>query len=290
MTIFLTSRIFETGTARKEYAEIVASGDASIKTKFKFAKPLVLDTNKSYAVAVAYDGSEEYVLWTCKEGETLVKTNTITSGASAKNVGKYYQFTSDTQNWKSLTNVDLKFSVFACSYNANTSANTTSNTYVVPSHAVEYIMYNRYHPKTLNRTKIKIGEYVFQETPVIYGTVSVNAQSTSVTSTNNINFSTLFPSPPVSSGPNLTNDPVHGLHQYIVLRNGSTQAANVDVVKVKVVNSNTQIILDRLPVFTNNTASFSIAAAGLVEFHDKHFHTGRWFDWADQHHAEMGRS
>lgn len=272
------TRIFETGLARQEYNSIVASRDASIKTKFKFNNPLVLETNKSYAIAVAFDGNEEYRLWTVREGDTLVGTNTRTSGSNAQNVGKFYQYTRAGGTWRALPNVDLKFSIFACRYGANTA----SNTYVIPSSSVEYIMYNRYHPKTLRRDKLKMGEMAFQETPVIYGTVSVNAQSTTIKSSNNINFSTLFPAPAVSSGRALTFDPVLGQHQYIVLRNGSTQTVDADVVRILSVVSNTELLLERLPTFTNNSASFSVTACGEVDNHTRHFFTGRWFHWTDK--------
>jgi hypothetical protein len=274
------TKIYETGIARREYNEINASADASIATPFHFNNPLILTTNKSYAIAVAYDGNEEYTLWDCREGQTLVGTNTTTSGANARNVGKYYEYTlSDGIHWKCLNNVDLKFSVVVCQYAANTNPGTYQTTYLLPSGQVEFIMYNRYHPGTLNRTALKIGEMAFQETPVIYGSVSVNNQSTIIKSTNNINFSTIFPSPSPVVDPSLSDDPVLEDYRYIVLRNGSSQSAQVDVVRVTQVISNTQLQLERLPVFSNNVATFSITAAGQVDDHNRHFHTGRWFDY-----------
>jgi hypothetical protein len=205
----------------------------------------------------------------------------VTSGATARNLGKYFEFNhdSDDQHWKPLKNVDIKFAIYACAFNGDTTATTTIDTYVLPANGVEHIHYNRYHPKTLNRLNLKIGERIFQETLVIYGTVSVNNQSTIITCTNNINFSILFPTPASQSSTVLGLDPVLGQTQYIVLRNGSTQAANVDVVRVQSVLSNTQLQLTRLPVFTNNTATFSVTAAGDLNNHDRAFHTGRRWDY-----------
>ena len=279
------TKIIDTGLARVEYTGIVPSSDASIKTKFKFAKPVILQSNKSYAIAVAYDGAEEFVLWKCKEGETLVGTNTTTGGATARNVGKYFEYTTGSDvTWKPLTNTDLKFAIVACRYGTttgNTSANTVTDTYLMPSSPYEYIIYNRYHFKSVNHTKFKSGELVFQETPVIYGTVTVNASSTSVmVNGSNINFSTLFPAPPVGGGTVLSSDPTVSQSQYIVLRNGSTQSANVDVIRVVSVISNTVMQVSRLPNFSSNSATFSITAVGkLDDRKSRHIHNGRIFDY-----------
>lgn len=279
------TRILDTSIARVEYDGIVPSSDASIKTKFKFAKPVLLRTNKSYAIIVACDGSEEFVLWKCKEGETLVGTNTTTSGASARNVGKYYEYTTGSASaWKSLADTDLKFSIIACRYansTGNTTANTISDTYLMPAEPAEYVMFNRYHPNSATRKNFQIGEMVFQETPVIYGTVTVNASSTSVkVNGSNINFSTMLPAPAFGSDNVLTSDPTIGEIQYIVLRNGANQSANTDVVRVVSIVSNTELQLERLPNFNSNSATFSITAAGkLNHSRNSHVYTGRWFDY-----------
>jgi hypothetical protein len=275
-----TQRIVDGSTSRKEYGEIIAASDASITTKFKFANPIVLASNKMYALGVAFDGSEEFELWKCKEGETIVKTNSIAAGSQGKNVGKYYEISGDAADWKALADTDLKFSIFSCRY-ANTSANSVSDTYVLPCDQLEHIMYNRYHTDTTNNhLSPKIGEMVFQETPVIYGTITVNAAATSIRSNGvNINFSTLFPDPSPGSGPNLTIDPTLRQYQYIVLRNGSTSAANVDVLEVISVTSNTEIVVNRLPKFSSNTATFSVTAAGRLTHRDDYYYTGRWFDY-----------
>ncbi len=272
--------IFGTGMARAEYVEIVASADASIPTKFSFSSPLVLSTDNSYAILIAFDGDEEFTLWECKEGEVLVGTNTTTAGASAKNVGKFYEYhVDDTDHWKALTNIDLKFTVSVCCYNSNSSATTTSDTYLMPCDSVEYIAFNRYHPNTINRTSLKIGEMVFQKTPVILGTIAVSNVSDTIVSSNNINFSTLFSEALVSSENVLSSNPIIDKNVYIVLRNGSNSTSNVDVVSVKSVISNTQLELERFPNFTNNTATFSITACGSLDYVDLYYHTGRWFDY-----------
>jgi hypothetical protein len=141
-------------------------------------------------------------------------------------------------------------------------------------------MYNRYHPKSTNHDKGKIGEMVFQETPVIYGTLTVSSNSIVINAnSNSINFSTLFPASTPGTGTTLTYDPIKEDYQYIVVRNGSTQAANVDVLEIQAVLSNTSIQVARLPKFSTNTATFSLTGAGRLMHRDIHFHTGRWFDY-----------
>jgi hypothetical protein len=272
--------IYETGISRKEYVEIIASADASIPTKFKFSKPLIVPTNKTYAILVLFDGDEEFDLWTCKEGEYLVKTNTITSGANAKNVGQLFNCTNlDDDSWNSVKNTDLKFTVYSCIFSANTSATTVTDTYVLPAEQAEHIVYNRYHPNTSNPDRMRIGELFFLETPVIYGIISVNSQSLVVTSSNNINFSTIFLGNTNVRTLELSVDPVLEDNTYIVLRNGANSSANVDVVKIHSVLSNTQLQLERLPIFTNNAATFSVTGVARLENFDFHYFTGRWFDY-----------
>lgn len=273
------TKLIDTSTCRAEYDEIVASSDASIKTRFKFANPVVVATNKMYAIGIAFDGGEEYVLWKCKEGETIVGTNTKTAGATAKNVGKFFEFTGTTTGWKPLNDTDLKFTVSCCKFAEDISANTITSTYVLPCNPVEHLIFNRYHWKTRDKDKFKCGEWVFLETPVMYGTITVNAASLSVKANgSNINFSTLFPSTPEGTGGALSSDPIVGQPQYIVLRHGSTIAANVDVCRVLSVESNTEILVDRLPKFSSNAATFSITAVGRLAHKDRYFYTGRLFD------------
>jgi hypothetical protein len=274
------NRIIDGSHGRREYLEIVASADGSIATTFKFPTPVVLETNKSYAIGVHFDGSEEFQLWRCKEGEFIVKTNTISAGGKARNVGKHWEYTlGSKRGWKALSNIDLKFKIHVCKY-GNTSANSVSNSYVLPCDSIEYIMYNRYHPKSTNHDKGKIGEMVFQETPVIYGTLTVSSNSIVINAnSNSINFSTLFPASTPGTGTTLTYDPIKEDYQYIVVRNGSTQAANVDVLEIQAVLSNTSIQVARLPKFSTNTATFSLTGAGRLMHRDIHFHTGRWFDY-----------
>lgn len=274
--------------ARREYNEIVASGDATISTSFKFRLPVIVEAGKTYAIAVAYDGDEDFKLWTCVAGETIVGTSTVTGGAIARNVGKYFEYTVPSVNGvydaasratlQPLNDTDLKFKVSVSTYATDITSSAINTTYLMPSDGLEFVMYNRYHYKTSNHLNGKIGEYVYQETPVIYGPIQVSNTNVSIKTTGSINFSLLFPGVNTIKNTTLSPDPTPGGVQYIVLRNGSTTSANVDVVKVISVASNTEIIVERLPVFTNNVATFSVTAVGRLETRDRWFHDGRWWD------------
>jgi hypothetical protein len=283
-----TTRTLNTGVTRVEYANIYPTNDASVSTNFLFTTPPVIDTNKSYALGVMFDGNEDFELWTCKAGDVLVGTNTTTSGATARYVGSYYEFssTSTTLNtgtiqelWKPLNNTDLKFSLYIGAY-GTVSANTTVNsTWMMASNPQEFIAYDKYHDDTANHANAAIGEMIFQETPISYGNIQIKANSAIITAGNTINFSTLVKPSENLSTSIVSNTVTEATKSYIVLRDGSGDSANVNVREVKRVISNTQIEVDRLPTFTNNTATFSITAAGrLSNKVEDHSFSGRWFD------------
>lgn len=279
-----TSKPLSTGIARQEYASIVPSSDATIPITFTFNKPLVVQTNKSYAICVSYDGDEDYELWTCREGEFVVGTNTTTSGSTARNVGNYYEYSSSAEAgydpsqagiWKSLRNVDLKFTVKAGIYADDPTTVDIVSSYLMPSDPAEYIAYDRYHFRTSNRSDIKVGDLVFQDTPVQYGLIDVKSDSLSIKS-NGINFTNML-APTANTDAGSPNDtPSISQKSYIVLRSGPT----INIREVVNITSNTEIIVDRLPTFSNNAANFSVTAVGKVTYQDLHWYTGRWWNGA----------
>lgn len=284
------TRVVDSGFSRCDYDSIITTADASIATKFNFGKPVVVKTNKSYAIAIAYDGNEDFSVWSCKEGEVILGTNTTTSGSTAQNVGKYYEYSSIVssktngdqtiqEKWKPLNNVDIKFMVYCGIYSANTVASQISSTYLLPSDPVEYILFDRYHSQTSNIQSSVIDELVFQETPVIYGPVRIVSNSVFVTVTsNNINFSTLIKSSQSTENRIANSEPVVGQKSYIVLRNGNSSSANINIREVVSVVSNTEIEIDRVPTFTNATGTFSVAAAGKLSQRGYHWYKGRWWN------------
>lgn len=284
------SKVLETGYARCEYDSIVASSDASIVTKFNFSRPVVIRTNKSYAIGVIFDGDEDFTLWSCREGENIVGTNITTSGSTAQNVGKYYEYTSIVgstsvgstmeSQWKPLNNMDLKFTVYCGVFDENPANESIKATYILPNDSTEYIIFDRYSTGTSEWANASIGDLYYQQTPVIYGPIVVNSNTTTITTSGGVNFSTLLEPTTGVSNQVATSDPTTSKKSYIVLRNGSTQNANVTIREVKAIVSNTQIEVDRLPDFTSNVATFSVTAVGRLAEVRSHWYTGRWWSAA----------
>jgi hypothetical protein len=284
-----TAAVLETGTSRLEYNSIVASSDASISATFTFEKALIVKTNKSYALGIAFDGDEDYELWTCREGELIVGTNSPTSGATARNVGNYYEYasiidssynpgTTLSDQWKAITNIDLKFTVRAAVYASSITETQINTTYLLPADPTEFIAYDRYHYATRNRTAPAIGDMVFQETPVSFGAVQVSSSNLSVFATGGINFSQLI-SPTAGAEVSPTNDtPEINQKSYIVLRNGVGSSVAVNIREVVSLVSNTEIKLDRLPTFSNNSSTFSVTAVGRLNNISTHWYDGRWWN------------
>lgn len=121
---------------RVSYVEIEDSADASRKTKFKFATPIKVQTDKEYAFVGIFDGNENFELWSSKQGDLLVGTNSISPGPSGKYVGNYYNSTTiSTQSnanasdsaqpskissvWRPSSDTDLKFDVNVARYYVN---------------------------------------------------------------------------------------------------------------------------------------------------------------------------
>ena len=78
--------------ARREYADIRATSDASAATKFTFNKPIKVKTNKEYAIVLKFDGNEDFVMWSSKQGDLLVGTTKVSPGPSGKYIGNYYTY------------------------------------------------------------------------------------------------------------------------------------------------------------------------------------------------------
>jgi hypothetical protein len=124
------------GISTVEYTDIQNSADASRTTKFKFDKPVKVKTNKEYAFVGIFDGNEIFELWTSKQGDLLVGTNTVSPGPSGKYVGNYYNSITlsrqslstvkdatkpdvVTPSWRPSTDTDLKFEVNVARYYVN---------------------------------------------------------------------------------------------------------------------------------------------------------------------------
>jgi len=264
--------------ARLEYNDIIVSSDATGKSTFTFSRPVVLSSGKNYALAFSFDGNEAFTLWTCKEGDLIVGTNQKTGGSTAKNIGSYYTINSSGVA-AALSNQDIKFTVNIGLFSANSSADSIYETYVLPSDPQDLVLYDRYHYRTTGRSSASMGELVFLETPVLYGSINVSAACTHVKVVGNtVNFTNLLIASNSSVSSTVNATPSTPQKSYIVLRNGGTTNSNVNIREVIQVVSNTEIVLDRFPDFTNNTATFSVTAAGRITYNDIHWYDGRWWN------------
>lgn len=154
--------------ARKEWAQIVATNDASIPTAFVFDSPMFVNTKQEYGILIKYDGNEDFILWENKIGDHFLGTNKPSQGVSDRNVGRLFSFiggpaslnnltpqsntglmgtqsnltipviTPDNKflqtNWKAISNIDLKFKVFVARY-AHNGEPVASNTTIINSKA-----------------------------------------------------------------------------------------------------------------------------------------------------------
>jgi hypothetical protein len=262
------------GSVRMEWDHIQVSGDAKSETRFQFEKPIMIPTNKSYALLVKYDGFEDFELWYSRAGDRLVGTNNVSPGVSNPHILNYYEYnsqfmsanpsngptstgtpTGSSAEWKPLNNTDLKINIYAARYrdSSNTVANnTTTNTQVTNTSVttnIQYFLTQRWNeylcfPKSgitfanASHTFPKIGEYVFQNTSFHTGTINCAAGSLLITG-NNVNFSTLY---------NATSE----IPQYIIFKEGST----FNVRKIISIESNTTILIDKFPTITNTATQF----------------------------------
>ena len=285
--------------AVREFNEIVASADASAETIFNYLKPVIVKTDAYYALVISADGDEDYTFWNCTDGEYYVSTNIITSGATVKYLGNYYEYTSSTanfpaqisvttigatqntsiSNWKPLKNTELKFSVsvalnldvepgsiVANSTNANTGNNVTYGlSYVLPNESYEFMTFDKYSYSS-NTTSVPsdmVGKLVYQDTVVKYGPLTVRAGNTTVVSGNTINFNTLF-------------NPVTTASPYIVLKD--VASGTTVIRKIVDVQSNTQIMLDSAPGFNSNTCSFLVSPVAEITSVDDYWYSGNWWN------------
>ena len=272
-----TDKIVFGATKRLGWDDISTSTDASVETKFTFDYPVLLDTGKSYAILIKYDGDEAFTLWKSVEGQNLVGTTNQTAGPAGKYIGKYFEYsylastgvanTSSTAGvsgtWKPLNTTDLKFGVYAARFTPDSFANTvitdpTSNTtttnvvalrsYILEKKDYEFV---KYSPTTSsNQARVFGGEIVYQNNVVRPERVQAVAGSSNVFTTN-ANFTSIFG--------NGSDD------RYVVFFSGATK----NVRKITSVVSNTQITVDIPLTFSNASATFSKVVAGKLDIQSR---------------------
>ena len=329
--------LVDRAVSRLEYSSINYSADASALTNFSFSSyPIILQTNQTYAILVKYDGDEDFVLWSARENDIIVGTNQRAAGAFAKNVVGYYELTEvllpsapnssnsasvgystgSSSVWKSLKDMDLKFTVFCARFNVSTSgSNAAVNGYSVVYNNVKnhqefitfdklnsYAMYGGRYGKHGGLTSIlhtigwddysNKGELVYQVTPMLNGTLTVNSSSTTIRSndTSKIDFTSVYKQNGTDamyivliSNNYMDTDTRNFLARpKIKYPTGSNQydpfRSDTDVRKIVSIVNASAIIVDNNPTFSDSTARMSISPVGVLSLMDSRNHKLPEFD------------
>ena len=236
---------------RNSYDAVQAYADASQPTTFTFNTPITVATGGYYAIVVKFD-DPGYKLWTNKQGDALVGTNTPSPGSTTVNDGKYYTNISipasssldgtslracspvDT-TMKPFTDTDLKFKVKIAKYVANTVS------VVVVNKNYEFITFGAY------TGSLTSGEYVYQKVANSAGTVSV-AEANNIV---------------IGTGTNFTSAIVGS---YIVIQNSIV--GDVVLLKVSNVTNTTHLSLESNVFFTNTAANYMYPPVAQVFYKD----------------------
>lgn len=222
------------GRARVEYDTIQVSTSASTATKFTFSIPVTIKTNTMYAVAIKFDGSDTgFTIWRNKASDQLYNSSDVSTATTLGILdGKFYSITNGSVPTP-LHDTDLKMAIRVARFS------TLSKTYKAVNRNFEFIRFNT-NTLTGNFT---VGELVFANNgfPAAQ-TISVNAQSFSITGTG-----TTFQSTYTAGG-------------YIVLNSGTTN----DIKRIKSIASNTSLTLEALPAFTNASAKYVVSPVARV--------------------------
>lgn len=107
--------------ARVEYDEITPSSSATVPVEFLLPNPVFVKTNQEYAILVKFDGNENFVLWTSKQGDKLVGTDSVSNGPSGRFIGNMYRYIDNFNK----TNTGQQNQGYG--YTNNAIANTTTD-------------------------------------------------------------------------------------------------------------------------------------------------------------------
>jgi hypothetical protein len=299
-------------SSRLSWSEIMISPTAGSASSFMFLTPAQVLTDVEYAIIVRFDGDEDFKLWVNKVGNRLVGSDQISTAPDGQYIGSYYDFVSSSvlpssnqiantnlittstanvvgiyanasaNNWKSLADTDLKFSVafarYSYSGNSNLGSNTVAivnttaggtvsvnavtgeTTYTMPSTRVEYISYDRPSSSTRN---VQVGERAFQNT-VFYPGGKANAYTLAVAE-----GSTLITGN--SSGIDFEARWANGGFQnptYIVIISEDHEGAGQDLAAVRelsaLITNNSIEVTEPIP-FTNAAAKFFFSPVAMVD-------------------------
>ena len=219
-------------TSRVEYANINADNTGSTSTKFTFAQPVTVATNRSFAFLIKFDGSDSgFRIFANKAGTAAQNSSSITQVSSGVVDGYAYRITNGF-TLTPLTDTDIAFKINVAKFT------TLSQTYSIRNRAYEILKVSGVSGTFLG------GEEVLQQRSTLTGTLTINASSTSL-----IGSSTTF-----------TTDVIAG--DKLVLSDGTS--GNTDIRVVGTVSNNTFLTLTQPPSFSNGSGSYYKTVTGKL--------------------------
>ena len=228
----ILTQVYSNSHSLKQYSDIYSFSDASTPTSFGFSTPVTLATNQFYGIVVTLD-DPAYVLWTSKQGDELVGTNTPSSGSNLVKDGNLYHF-NNSSTFNSLSDTDLTFSIRIAQF----AANTVTDVYVNDNY--EFLTLSSLNGSFMG------GEGVYKLIANAAGTINISQGSNIVTGTGT-NFLTL------SAG------------QSVALYGNSIAS---QVKSVGQVTNATYMTLTSVVPFTNSIAVYSPTISGNVYYQD----------------------
>jgi len=224
----ILSKTISASLVKVEHKGVYVFDDASVPTSFVFNKPLRLPTGQTYGIIVTFEDSG-YELWTNKQGDAILGTNTPSPGSNLIRDGKLYM-SNNSDIFRSLSDVDLKFALRVARYTANSVTRDLLN--------------KDYEFLTINsQTGIFIpGELVHGTVANSAGTISVNAGNNEI----------------VGTGTTFTS---LGVGQYITAVSNTT---HFQALRIDNVSNTTHLTVDTVPMFSNTTCNYQIAPTGRV--------------------------
>lgn len=247
------SKVYIESLVRKQYSEINASPDATLVTEFRFKSPVTLKSGAYYGIIINFE-DPDYSLWSATEGQLLLEKNTPAAGAYAD--GSLFRSTNFTEQasivgnadyFKPVKNTDLKFQVHIKKYDISQPL-----TFELVNDDYEFLTINDIVAG--QTATFSIGERVYQDhgnttanvTFYKTGLLSVNAASKTI-----LGVGTQFTA-------DLKQDDT------IVITDGTL--GNTDIRRIQDIDSNTKLVLDDLPSFSNSSARYKLTAVGRIHY------------------------
>lgn len=222
------NKIITRSTVRVEYDQVYALADATVPTTFVFPSPLPIKTGRFYGIVMRFE-DPTYALWTNKQGDRILGTNTPSSGSANLRDGRYYESSSEGQ-LKPLSDTDAKFAVKIAKYTSN------NVTLEVVNRDYEFFT-------VTNRTKTFVGgELVYQNVANGAGTIRIQQGNTQI----------------IGTGTSFT-EAQQGTYIAAI-----TTGGKVDVMLIDAVTNSTHIVVTQQPTFSNTASNYKLPPVGQL--------------------------